>query len=70
MNNSIRPGKVWLDTNGKPIQAHGACVFYENGVYYWIGENKEFTDGKNKKSGLGVFGCMPPATCTTGKIWG
>lgn len=49
MNISIRPGKVWLDTNGKPIQAHGACVFYENGVYYWIGENKEFTDGKNKK---------------------
>lgn len=49
MYNCIHPGQVWLDTNGKPIQAHGAGVFYENGIYYWIGENKEFTDGKNKK---------------------
>lgn len=46
---SIRPGQVWLDTAGKRIQAHGACVYYENGTYYWLGENKEFTDGKNKK---------------------
>lgn len=48
-NNCIHPGQPWMDTNGKRIQAHGACVYYENGVYYWIGENKEFTDGKNKK---------------------
>jgi hypothetical protein len=27
MYNSIRPGKVWLDTNGKRIQAHGFMVF-------------------------------------------
>ena len=45
---SIRPGQEWLDTNGKPIQAHGASVFYEDGVYYWIGENKEHTTAKNK----------------------
>lgn len=49
MYDSFNPGKQWLDTAGKPIQAHGACVFYENSGYYWIGENKEFTDGKNKK---------------------
>lgn len=41
------PGKVWLDTNGNPIQTHGGAVYYEDGVYYWYGENKEFTDGKN-----------------------
>ena len=41
------PGKVWLDTNGKRIQAHGGSVFFENGVYYWYGENKEKTDGKS-----------------------
>ena len=23
MYNEIRPGQVWLDTNGKRIQAHG-----------------------------------------------
>lgn len=45
---SFRPGQVWLDTTGKRIQAHGGSVFYENGVYYWYGENKEKTDGRNR----------------------
>ena len=44
---AIYPGQTWLDTDGKPIQAHGGSVFFENGVYYWYGENKEKTDGKN-----------------------
>ena len=41
---SIRPGKVWLDTEGKRIQAHGGSVMYWEGAYYWYVENKEFTD--------------------------
>ena len=48
--NSIRPGKEWLDTNGRPIQAHGFSVFYDENtkIYYWYGENKEKTvGGKN-----------------------
>lgn len=44
---SIRPGKVWLDTQGKRIQAHGGSVLYLDGKYYWYGENKEKTTGKN-----------------------
>lgn len=43
----IYPGKVWFDTSGKRIQAHGGSMFYEEGIYYWYGENKERTDGKN-----------------------
>lgn len=43
MYTSIRPGQVWLDSEGKPIQAHGFSVFYQDGVYYWYGENKEHT---------------------------
>ena len=43
MYTSIRPGKVWKDTNGKRIQAHGHSVFYKDGTYYWYGENKEHT---------------------------
>jgi hypothetical protein len=43
MNNSIKPGQVWLDTDGKRIHAHGGSIFYENGVFYWYGENKEKT---------------------------
>lgn len=44
---SFKPGEVWLDTNGKPIQAHGFSVFYneEDKKYYWYGENKEKTTG-------------------------
>lgn len=43
MNTSIKPGQIWRDTEGKPIQAHGFSVFYKDGLYYWYGENKEFT---------------------------
>ena len=48
MYQSIRPGKKWLDTEGKPIQAHGFSVFYDekNEQFVWYGENKEKTDGK------------------------
>lgn len=42
---SICPGQVWLDTEGKRIQAHGGSVMYLDGVYYWYGENKEKTTG-------------------------
>ena len=44
---AIYPGQVWLDTKGERIQAHGGAVYYENGTYYWYGENKTYTDGKN-----------------------
>jgi hypothetical protein len=47
MYNSIRPGQVWLDTQGNRIQAHGGSVINIDGVYYFYGENKEKTDGKN-----------------------
>ena len=36
---SFHPGQPWLDTNGKRIHAHGGSIFYENGRYYWYGEN-------------------------------
>ena len=44
MYNSICPGKIWLDTQGKRIHAHGGSVMFLNGLYYWYGENKERTD--------------------------
>lgn len=42
---AIYPGRVWRDTNGRRIQAHAGGLFYEDGIYYWYGENKERTDG-------------------------
>ncbi len=47
MYNSFRPGQIWLDTEGKRIQAHGGSVIFIDGTYYFYGENKEKTDGKN-----------------------
>lgn len=44
---SFTPGSLMLDTDGRPIHAHGGGLRYENGIYYWYGENKEFTNGKN-----------------------
>jgi len=53
MYNAIRPGQVWLDTKGERIQAHGGSVICLDGTYYFYGENKEKTDGKN---GIWTYG--------------
>lgn len=37
----FRPGDVWLDTAGQPINAHGGGMLYFGNTYYWYGENKE-----------------------------
>ena len=36
-----RQGEKWLDTDGNPINAHGAGVLYHNGKYYLYGEYKK-----------------------------
>lgn len=48
LHSSFRPGEVWLDTAGKPIQAHGGSLIKVGDTFYWYGENKEFTTGKTK----------------------
>lgn len=37
------PGKIWLDTEGNPIQAHGGGILYDerSKIYYWYGEYKD-----------------------------
>lgn len=37
---AFRPGAVWLDETGAPVNAHGGGVLYHAGVYYWYGEFK------------------------------
>ena len=39
-NKSIKPGKIWLDESGNRINAHGGCVIFHDGLYYWYGEEK------------------------------
>lgn len=50
--NAFHPGMEWLDTEGKPIQAHGGSIIQVKDTWYWYGENKEKTDGKN-----GIWTC-------------
>ncbi|KAL4181530.1 hypothetical protein AMTRI_Chr12g271590 [Amborella trichopoda] len=37
------PGRIWLDTDGNPIQAHGGGILYDkkSATFFWYGENKD-----------------------------
>lgn len=37
---AFTPGQQWDDKDGKNINAHGGCVVYDDGVYYWFGEDR------------------------------
>ncbi len=39
-NTEFKPGELWLDDNGIPINAHGGGFLYYNDTYYWFGEHK------------------------------
>ena len=43
-NISFKPGQLWLDSNGTPINAHGGGILFHEGTYYWFGEHK--TEGR------------------------
>lgn len=36
----MKNGTIWQDINGNDIQAHGGCILFHEGVYYWYGEHK------------------------------
>lgn len=54
---SFKPGEVWLDTDGQPIQAHGGGILFDQGMYYWFGENK---DADTIQSGIVEFQLAKP----------
>lgn len=54
-NNSFTPGKVWKDTDGVHINAHGGGVIFVDGTYYWYGEFK--TEGKGGNTALKGVSC-------------
>ncbi len=52
----FRPGELWPDTNGVPINAHGGGFLFRNGTYYWFGEFKtEGTGGNAANVGVSVY---------------
>ena len=45
----MKNGVIWQDVDGNDIQAHGGCILYHEGKYYWYGEHK---GGENKLTHL------------------
>ncbi len=44
----FRPGALWRDGDGIPINAHGGGVLHEQGVYFWFGEHKIAGEAGNR----------------------
>lgn len=53
---NFHPGEIWLDNNGKHINAHGGGILYEVGTYYWFGEHKiAGREGNKAQVGVHVY---------------
>lgn len=50
-NVTFRPGQIWNDTSGKAINVHAGYIVYEDGYYYWIGDNRT----GNECNGVGCY---------------
>lgn len=51
----IYPDQPWYDINDKLINAHSGGMLYENGYYYWYGQDKiEGSSEKRGKTGAGI----------------
>lgn len=45
----IRPGELWLDDRGQPVEAHGGGILKRGGVYYWFGEDRSDTNNRSQR---------------------
>ena len=36
----LENGRVWQDTDGNPIHAHGGHILHSGDWYYWYGEDR------------------------------
>ncbi len=52
----FRPGEIWPDDHGVPINAHGGGMLHQDGTYYWFGEHKiEGVAGNAARVGVHVY---------------
>lgn len=53
---AFKPGEIWNDTAGVPINAHGGGMLVHDGTYYWFGEHKtEGSAGNRAQVGVHVY---------------
>jgi hypothetical protein len=45
----IRPGELWRDHRGQPIQAHGGGMLRLGKTFYWFGEDRSPTNDPQKR---------------------
>lgn len=59
------PGRLWLDTDGNPIQAHGGGILYDKATetYYWYGENKDGPTYQAHKNGAARVSIICQSIC-------
>ncbi|MCF0198639.1 MAG: RICIN domain-containing protein [Bacteroidaceae bacterium] len=48
---TITPGTSWKDSSGSTINAHGGCVVWTEGYFYWFGEKRS----GNKSDGISCY---------------
>lgn len=53
---TFKPGQLWLDDRGLPINAHGGGILRDGTSYYWFGEHKgPGWDGRLAQDGVHVY---------------
>jgi hypothetical protein len=45
----VRPGEVWLDDRGQPIQAHGGGMLRLGDEFFWFGEDRSRLNDASKR---------------------
>ena len=64
---AIRPGELWLDTDGVHINAHGGGILFHEGTYYWFGEHKA-ADTNRAHVGVRVYTSTDLVTWTNAGV--
>ncbi|GAB4849101.1 hypothetical protein Ancab_003909 [Ancistrocladus abbreviatus] len=65
------PGRMWLDTEGNPIQAHGGGIFYDerSRMYYWYGEYKDGPTYRAHKKGAARVDIIGVGCYSSKDLW-
>ncbi|KAL0356773.1 UNVERIFIED_CONTAM: hypothetical protein Scaly_1363000 [Sesamum calycinum] len=70
-NGYYHPGRVWLDTDGNPIQAHGGGILFDekSGTYYWYGEYKDGPTYHAQKTGTARVDVIGVGCYSSKNLW-
>ncbi|XP_054808079.1 uncharacterized protein LOC129310291 isoform X2 [Prosopis cineraria] len=65
------PGRIWLDTDGNPIQAHGGGILYDkkSRTYYWYGEYKDGPTYRAHKKGAARVDVIGVGCYSSKDLW-